>query len=246
MHHIKIRREDLECSQAEGEVRLTRRSDSKVEIVVREEEDEEKKRECKSSAGDQVKVERGKKGEATRDVGDNPREEVVLAVCKDEDGKTEAVRRSLSSSSRLSSSSSGISSIEGGGGRGEKATSSSSSSSIAAVAPSSSSAALKKLQQLQERRAAFYHPTFANHLGFGRPGTGLRAKTSSTSTSGLFVQQAGSGGEEIAVVKSASVKMDREQQVEEDRTKSVKVLVSQSKSSTMESNSSSSDVATFR
>ncbi len=84
------------------------------------------------------------------------------------DGESLAVHRSSSSSSRLSSSSS------------------SGFSSIGPPLPlplhtDRAAAALQKLQQLQQREttraAAFHHPTFANHFGFGRPGTGLRANT---------------------------------------------------------------------
>ena len=78
-----------------------------------------------------------------------------------------AVGRSLSGASRLSSSSSGFSSI----GQQQQQTG-------LLQEHSTPNAALTKLQQLQERRSAFHHPSFANHFGFGRTGTGLRAKTS--------------------------------------------------------------------
>ena len=89
----------------------------------------------------------------------------------------DTVHRSLSTSRRLSSSSSGFSSIEGAAAGG------SSSSSVP------HSASLTKLQQLRERRAAFHHPTFANHFGFGRSGTGLRAKTAALEGDGVTKQE---------------------------------------------------------
>ena len=94
-------------------------------------------------------------------------------------GESSAVHRSSSSSSRLSSSSSGFSSIGPNSSHVDRA-----------------SAALQKLQQLQERRAAFHHPTFANHFGFGRSGTGLRANSKTSmeliddfATNGIMAKQ---------------------------------------------------------
>ncbi len=130
---------------------MTRRSGSKVEILVKE-GDREEISESDNKIEETVSegVEKSDKEEAVN--RPNPKE----------------VRRSLSNSSRLSSSSSGISSIEEGGGAGKRSPTASPAATAAATASASAAAttaaAKTKLQQLQERRGAYYHPSFANHL----------------------------------------------------------------------------------
>ncbi len=132
---------------------MTRRSGSKVEILVKE-GDREEISESDNKIEETVSegVEKSDKEEAVN--RPNPKE----------------VRRSLSNSSRLSSSSSGISSIEEGGGAGKRsptaspAATAAATASAAAAAAATTAAAKTKLQQLQERRGAYYHPSFANHL----------------------------------------------------------------------------------
>ncbi|XP_059091707.1 uncharacterized protein LOC131887187 isoform X2 [Tigriopus californicus] len=95
-----------------------------------------------------------------------------LSSVGQDDNNSSSVQRSLSSSSRLSSSSSGFSS-------GTSETFNQPPHSGAGPNPG---LAPQKLQGAFEKRSvAYYHPTFTNHLGFGRLGTGLRAKTQSSS-----------------------------------------------------------------
>ena len=141
-------------------------------VIPKEEEEEEEG--GAAAAGTESAKETCNNPEDSSEAGDTISEKcqssAVLLCSSPRDG----IHRSSSSSSRLSSSSSsGFSSIGG--------------PAAAAVErrrhQQHSALALAKLQQLQERRAAFHHPTFANHFGFGRSGTGQRANSSKNNNS---------------------------------------------------------------
>ena len=102
-----------------------------------------------------------------------------------ETGSASGVERSVSGASRLSSSSSGFSSIS----TGEKQQQQQQQQLASDPFVRSSNAALARLQQLQERRAAFHHPSFANHFGFGRSGTGLRANSKTSMDESLLLDR---------------------------------------------------------
>lgn len=94
-----------------------------------------------------------------------------LCIVAQEENNSSSVQRSLSSSSRLSSSSSGFSS----------GTSETFNQPHSGAGPNSGPIPQKSQGAFEKRSVAYYHPTFTNHLGFGRLGTGLRAKTHSSS-----------------------------------------------------------------